>query len=93
MLRDVITPRQTRRFPDWASGSIPRHGGLAAFAGVWWSVASGLRRGLCPAWGKPTTDLSAPGPWCCRAGGGGRVEDLGRQGGRFSAGALQLPLA
>lgn len=52
LLRDVITPRQTRRFPDWASGSIPRHGGLAAFAGVWRSVASGLWRGLCPTWGS-----------------------------------------
>lgn len=52
---------------------------------VFGGVSLRLWRGLCPTWGKPTTDLSAPGPCCCRAGGGGRLEMLGRQGCRCSA--------
>lgn len=77
LLRDVITPRHPRQFPGRAHSPFPRHGDLAASAAFWWGVAPGWWRGHCPAWGKPSDGLSAPGPWCCRAGGSGLTEMLG----------------
>lgn len=79
LLRDVITPRHPRQFPGRAHSPVPRHGDLAASAAFWWGVAPGWWRGHCPAWGKPSDGLSAPGPWCCRAGGSG-LTGAGLQG-------------
>ena len=81
LLRDVITPRHPRQFPSRAHSSVPRHGDLAASADFWWGVAPGWWRGHCPAWGKPSDGLWAPGPWCCRARGSG-LTDAGLQGRR-----------
>lgn len=88
---DVITLRRAPRFPTWSQGSVSRHGVLAAFVAPWRDVAFGGWRGRCPARGKESVGVSAPGPWCCGAAGGGRGGSAWLQGRGCPGAAPGLP--